>query len=151
MATASTMPRIMATVDCGRPVMLLTDEDSALGKDGRVGLAHDAQVDAPQTDLRQDSGEDCGNLKDGGQDARDGARDGAGAHAGQHGEQGVDVIVDDEYGADTATEGKAAVAGHIGDVEQAERDKHTKHHNAPEDALRNGALQCNEHASYLLG
>ena len=59
--------------------------------------------------------------QDGGQDARDGARDGAGAHAGQHGEQGVDVIVDDEYGADTAAEGKAAVAGHIGDVEQAER------------------------------
>ena len=48
-------------------------------------------------------------------------------------------------------EGKAAVAGHIGNVEQAERDKHAKHHNAPEDALRNGALQCNEHASYLLG
>ena len=119
--------------------------------DGRVGFAHDAQVDGPQTDLRKDSGKDRGNLKDGGQDTRDSARDGAGAHAGQHGEQRVDVIVDDEHGANTAAEGKAAVAGHIGDVEQAERDKHAEHHDAPEDALRNGALQCNEHASNLLG
>ena len=126
-------------------------EHGALGKNGRIGLAHDAQVDGPQTDLRKDSGEDCGNLKDGGQNARDGTRDGAGAHTGQHGEQRVDVVIDDEHSADAAAEGKAAVAGHIGNVEQAERDKHAKHHNAPEDALRNGALQCNEHASYLLG
>ena len=27
-------------------------EDGALGEDGRVGLAHDAQVDGPQADLR---------------------------------------------------------------------------------------------------
>ena len=91
-------------------------EYGAFGKNGRIGLAHDAQVDGPQADSGEDSGEDRRNLEDGGQNARDGTRDGAGAHTGQHGEQRVDVVIDDEHSADAAAEGKAAVAGHIRDM-----------------------------------
>ena len=58
--------------------------------------------------------------------------------------------VDDKHRHDTSAQGKTAVNGHIGDVEQTERDEHAEHHDAPEDALRDGALQCDGHAMCLL-
>ena len=48
--------------------------------------------------------------------------------------------IDDKHRHDASAQGEAAVYGHIGDVEQAERDEHAKHHDAPENALRDGTL-----------
>ena len=47
---------------------------------GRVGLTHNTQVDRPQGDLREDTGENCGNLEHGVQKARDRT----GEHTGEH-------------------------------------------------------------------
>ena len=64
-------------------------EDRLVGKQRRVGLAHNAQVDGPQADLGEDSREDGRNLEDRGQKAGHGAGYGAGEHAHEDGDHRV--------------------------------------------------------------
>ena len=76
------------------------------------------------------------------------ARDGAGEHTGKHRRRNRDERVDagnHEHGAHAAAEREAAVDGEVGDVEKFVGDVHTEDHDAPQDALGNGAEKRSAH------
>ena len=105
---------------------------------GRVGPAHNTQVDRPQGDLREDTGEDGRDLEHGVQKARDRTGEHTGEHRGDNRDEGVDTG-DYEHSADASAECEAAVNRKVRDIEQLVGDEHTKDHDAPENALGDGA------------